>query len=863
MVVVNPTLGVPKAKDTVPKDTNVGTPSGGGTSNVNVASSSTTNNSSSSSSSPAVPPLLDESEARQFITRLLKLASRPNIQIALMTVREQLNTTLVPLINRIQVQLFTGTASASKIIQEIVSTGLLPQALAIFVAALPKQHAYRIINKHLRPMLLKIGVTSDAIDAALIAGGISLNPNSTSSTSNANNANANNSSSSSSTDTSRSPSPSAQRKHHHHRHGHGHGGADCKDKKKHHGKHHHRHEHPCQSDTSGIPTCEDSGVTSNSDAATNMSANEGNVSTTVNPVHFSVTCDHCGANPIAGTRWKCVVCNNYDLCSACEEINSAGDTFGSIHDKTHAFLKIATVAQTPTLIAAAINEEKAANSNEVPKPTGPWRRGDGRRGLWGGHHPLPHRFGPRHPPYHPPHHPPHHPSPPPPHPNGPPPHHPHHPGPNWCGPPGLEPRGPWRWAGWGGRQWHKGPHGPMHPVPLNGPTGVPSTTTMTNDAGHPTDAITALFNAAVGNQITQATINGENVPTTEQEEDRLLDLALKESLAEATMSGTAVAKVVVTSPPGTPVASVVNDHHGSPTNVSTSNTITPLPFSAKLITHISSNEHDAASVYPGTKVIKAWRFKNEGTEAWPDNCRLVFVGGDLIGAPPNGIEVPSVKPGETIDIAVPFVSPDEPGRYTSNWRMYAPTYDLPNNYSKDGKKKKGVRFGPRVWADIFVERAPSSSSSSDESLPMTTKLNSAVDSCTNSGSWVEVSVNHNTGTKEGNVTTNDEWDEELAKALAASLQLSSGSGNDDSTNTTTTVSSSTTTNTTTVAEVTHHRDEEISVYPEHLATLASMGFDDAVLNSQLLVQHKGNMIRVVSSLLEAKGISTTPMKQNE
>jgi len=34
-------------------------------------------------------------------------------------------------------------------------------------------------------------------------------------------------------------------------------------------------------------------------------------------VHHGVTCDHCEVNPIAGPRFKCTTCPNYDLCGNC------------------------------------------------------------------------------------------------------------------------------------------------------------------------------------------------------------------------------------------------------------------------------------------------------------------------------------------------------------------------------------------------------------------------------------------------------------------------------------------------------------------------------------------------------------------
>merc|ERR1719483_33253 len=48
------------------------------------------------------------------------------------------------------------------------------------------------------------------------------------------------------------------------------------------------------------------------------------------PVHRNVTCDICLQEGIVGTRYKCTVCSNYDLCSTCEPQ----------HDRSHPMIKI-------------------------------------------------------------------------------------------------------------------------------------------------------------------------------------------------------------------------------------------------------------------------------------------------------------------------------------------------------------------------------------------------------------------------------------------------------------------------------------------------------------------------------------------
>jgi len=48
-------------------------------------------------------------------------------------------------------------------------------------------------------------------------------------------------------------------------------------------------------------------------------------------VHEGVTCDDCGVSPIEGVRYRCTVCDNYDLCEKCEKKNE--------HPPAHVLIK--------------------------------------------------------------------------------------------------------------------------------------------------------------------------------------------------------------------------------------------------------------------------------------------------------------------------------------------------------------------------------------------------------------------------------------------------------------------------------------------------------------------------------------------
>lgn len=53
------------------------------------------------------------------------------------------------------------------------------------------------------------------------------------------------------------------------------------------------------------------------------------------PIHFGVTCDICSRSDIAGVRFKCLECEDYDICEHCERTSN-------VHDH-HLFARLPTV----------------------------------------------------------------------------------------------------------------------------------------------------------------------------------------------------------------------------------------------------------------------------------------------------------------------------------------------------------------------------------------------------------------------------------------------------------------------------------------------------------------------------------------
>lgn len=69
--------------------------------------------------------------------------------------------------------------------------------------------------------------------------------------------------------------------------------------------------------------------------------------------HQHVKCDECKENNIAGIRWKCGVCHNYDLCSPCYMADK--------HDINHSFMRIVEPGCSPV----GVPQRKSATKLDV------------------------------------------------------------------------------------------------------------------------------------------------------------------------------------------------------------------------------------------------------------------------------------------------------------------------------------------------------------------------------------------------------------------------------------------------------------------------------------------------------------------
>ena len=70
-------------------------------------------------------------------------------------------------------------------------------------------------------------------------------------------------------------------------------------------------------------------------------------------------CDSCGWKAFTGVRYKCTVCNDYDLCSPCYNRN--------VHDLTHPFMQISKPGDKPTYLSA--RRKAPIPPKNTPPPT--------------------------------------------------------------------------------------------------------------------------------------------------------------------------------------------------------------------------------------------------------------------------------------------------------------------------------------------------------------------------------------------------------------------------------------------------------------------------------------------------------------
>ncbi len=115
-----------------------------------------------------------------------------------------------------------------------------------------------------------------------------------------------------------------------------------------------------------------------------------------------------------------------------------------------------------------------------------------------------------------------------------------------------------------------------------------------------------------------------------------------------------------------------------PTFTSTPNyTPTPTPRPCNAAAFVKDvTIPDGASFAPNADFVKIWRLENVGTCNWTDDYDLIHVDGNRMDGP-SAISVPkTVRPGETVDLAVRLSAPQTSGDFQGFWMLRAPNGEL-------------------------------------------------------------------------------------------------------------------------------------------------------------------------------------------
>ena len=124
---------------------------------------------------------------------------------------------------------------------------------------------------------------------------------------------------------------------------------------------------------------------------------------------------------------------------------------------------------------------------------------------------------------------------------------------------------------------------------------------------------------------------------------------------------------------------------------------------------------DGTELPPNGTFTKTWRLKNVGNTTWTTDYKVVYIGGDRMGAS-EGTPLPrSVAPREEIDVSVQLTAPDTTGTFTGYFNLETPA---------------GDRFGVGVgsieafWLEITVseDAAPLATSTPSVSADAVTQV---------------------------------------------------------------------------------------------------------------------------------------------
>ena len=329
--------------------------------------------------------------------------------------------------------------------------------------------------------------------------------------------------------------------------------------------------------------------------------------------HSNVRCDCCDLIPIVGTRYKCAVREDFDLCESCENRNL----------QPHPMIKIYSPDQAPAAIFVALKGDEC--------PRGPLKGSNHRgHGPHGQHHrPLNGHFDVT------------------------------CPLPTWESnnrgpftqpvanssqdlPFGPYPGGVWRRAM--RQQARRNSEACGH-----GQGGWAAT------AGEYSKSVAGgfphAFNGSAAGNTSEAADHHDDVSKTEED---FLEEAVRQSLEVSS---------------STKVATHLNED--IPLHYSPPVAIPPSIANTKPMNRFVMDVTfpDGTSVQPGSVFLKTWRIRNDGANPWPENVVLCCAGGDYFSSPDLKLPVDPLLPGAEADITLQLSAPERSGRHVAYFRM--------------------------------------------------------------------------------------------------------------------------------------------------------------------------------------------------
>lgn len=98
-------------------------------------------------------------------------------------------------------------------------------------------------------------------------------------------------------------------------------------------------------------------------------------------------------------------------------------------------------------------------------------------------------------------------------------------------------------------------------------------------------------------------------------------------------------------------------------------TLTPSCDQAAASNPIDVTIPDDTAMEPGQRFTKVWRLRNVGTCTWNTSYAIAFFSGEQMGAPASVPLPGKVAPGQSVDLAVDLIAPQDAGTHQGNWKL--------------------------------------------------------------------------------------------------------------------------------------------------------------------------------------------------